>query len=108
MLRVALASLPRTLDEAYARILCGIDEQYREYAFKILQWLTYSFEPLTWEELAEIVAIDIANEPAFDPDSCLTGVSDILTICASLIAIDGAKAQQFDRDDTTSDNTASH
>lgn len=42
MLDKALESLPSTLNENYARILCNIDENYRELALKALQWLVYS------------------------------------------------------------------
>ena len=61
MLRKALGSLPKTLDNTYARILERIDEDYRQYAMTILQWLVYSARPLQIEELAEVVAVDLQS-----------------------------------------------
>lgn len=87
-LRKALASLPKTLDETYARILCSIDEDHYKYAFKILQWLTYSLRPLELEEVAETVAIDVEGSPRFDPENRLPEPLEIVTICASLISLD--------------------
>ena len=87
-LRQALASLPKTLDDTYARILANIDRQhshcYREI-LKILQWLTFSAESLQLEELAEIVAIDINETPRFDPERRCPEPRDILMICSSLV-----------------------
>ena len=98
MLREALISLPRT-----ARILCRLDEDYSGYAFKILQWLAYSFSPLTWKQLAEIVAIDATGDLGLDPDSRLTEMLNTLTICASLITVDDIEASQVEHSDVVSD-----
>ncbi|KAF7506336.1 hypothetical protein GJ744_011909 [Endocarpon pusillum] len=87
-LRKALASLPKTLDDTYARILCNIDEDHRRYALKILQWLTYSVRPLRLEEVAEVIAIDVEESPRFDPEKRLPEPRDILTICSSLISLE--------------------
>jgi ankyrin repeat protein len=84
-LRKALKSLPKTLDDTYARILCDIDEEYSQDAFKILQWLAYSARPLQIEEVAEVIAVDIKDDPRFDPGNRLREPRDILTICSSLV-----------------------
>ena len=89
-LRHALASLPKTLDDTYARILCNIDKKYSHYnkhVLKILQWLTFSTRPLRLEELAEVFAIDINETPRFDPGRRLPEPGDILTLCSSLITL---------------------
>ncbi|KAH6662712.1 ankyrin repeat-containing domain protein [Halenospora varia] len=83
-LRKALKSLPKTLDETYARILDSIDEQYSQDAFQVLQWLVYSARPLRIEEVAEVVAIDI-KQSRFDPENRLLEPRDLLTICSSLV-----------------------
>jgi ankyrin repeat protein len=83
-LRKALQSLPKTLDDTYARILCSIDEEYSQDAFTILQWLVYSARPLRIEEVAEVVAIDIDLQ-RFDAENRLRERRDILTICSSLV-----------------------
>jgi hypothetical protein len=86
-LRKSLASLPRTLDQTYDRILTAISEEYAEYAMRILQWLTFSARPLSVEEVAEVVAIDVARDPAFDCDEVLEDPLEALNICSSLVTI---------------------
>ena len=92
MLRESLASLPRTLDQTYDRILTAISEEHSEYAMRILQWLTFSARPLSVEEVAEVVAIDVARDPAFGRDEVLEDPSEVLDICSSLVTITTNKA----------------
>ncbi|KAI4941700.1 hypothetical protein J4E91_010574 [Alternaria rosae] len=87
MLRKSLATLPQTLDQTYDRILTAINEKDRMYTIRILQWLTFSARPLYLEEVAEVVAIDIVREPAFDPDEVLMDPLEALEICSSLVTI---------------------
>jgi len=84
-LQKALKSLPRTLDDTYARILCNIDEQHSADVFKILQWLVYSTRPMAIEEIAEVVAIDTEGDCRLDLENRLREPHDILTICSSLV-----------------------
>ena len=86
-LRKALETLPRTLNDTYARILCDIDEEYQQYALHILQWLAFSVRPLHLKEVAEVVAIDINDHPQFDPQRRLPDPEDVLEICSSLIIV---------------------
>ncbi len=86
-LRKALASLPRTLDETYERILCNIDEEHAEDALKVLQWLAFSARPLELQEVAEATAITLDDVPRFDPEDRLRQPTDILAICSSLISV---------------------
>ena len=88
MLRETLKSLPKTLDDTYARIIHEIDEACQGYALKALQWLTYSVRPLRWEELADALAIDVNDIPRFDSARRLTEPGDILAICSSLVSLD--------------------
>jgi hypothetical protein len=88
-LRKRLASLPKDLNETYARILTNIDEDYRRDALKILQWLTYSARPLRLEEVAEVVAVDVDESPRFDPEKRYLEPRDIWTTCSSLISLQG-------------------
>ncbi|KAH7074055.1 hypothetical protein FB567DRAFT_188329 [Paraphoma chrysanthemicola] len=91
MLRKSLATLPRTLDQTYERILSAISEDDCAYAIRILQWLTFSARPLTVEEVAEVVAIDVEREPAFDRDEVLADPLEALEICSSLVTITTVK-----------------
>jgi hypothetical protein len=54
---------------------------------RILQWLTFSARPLSVEEIAEVVAIDVARDPAFDRDEVLEDPLEALNICSSLVTI---------------------
>src|SRR5689334_8417854 len=87
MLRKALQSLPSTLDETYARILRNIDDAWSPSVARILEWLVFSATPLHLAEVAELVAIDINEDPPFDPSRRLPEPKDILTMCSSLITI---------------------
>ncbi|KAF2006879.1 hypothetical protein P154DRAFT_420933, partial [Amniculicola lignicola CBS 123094] len=81
----ALDSLPPDLDETYNRILGAIKGDDIIYAVRILRWLTFSLEPLSLLEVAEVVALDADRHPAFDRDEVLEDHSDILSICSSLV-----------------------
>lgn len=98
-----MKSLPKNLEDTYARILCGIDEKYSLDVFKMLQWLTFSARPLHLEELAEVVAIDANESPYFDTDRRLLDPRDILTMCGSLVTIGNEfseSSQESDNDET--------
>ena len=86
-LRKALASLPKTLDDTYERILCNIDQDHAEDALKVLQWLAFSARPLGIQEVAEATAITLNDSPLFDPEDRLRDHTDILAICSSLITV---------------------
>ena len=86
LLRQALRSLPKTLDETYASILIQITEGHVEDALRILSCLICAFGPLAIEEIAEIVAVVIDGEAYYDIDSRLREPSDVLTICSGLVS----------------------
>jgi len=86
-LRRSLATLPKTLDKTYERILCAISEADSRYAVTILQWVMFSFLPLSLDQVAEIAAIDVKNERIFDPDDVLEDPYDILSISPGLFTI---------------------
>ncbi|KAJ4330292.1 hypothetical protein N0V87_010137 [Didymella glomerata] len=92
MLRKSLATLPQTLDQTYDRILTAISEEDAEYAMRILQWLTFSARPLSVEEVAEVVAIDVTGNRAFDRDEVLEDPLEALNICSSLVTVTTNKA----------------
>ncbi|KFY29437.1 hypothetical protein V491_00029, partial [Pseudogymnoascus sp. VKM F-3775] len=86
-LQQALEALPTTLDETYERILCTISEADSEHAMRILRWLAFSSRPLLVEELAEVVAINVERETAFDRNEALEDPMDVLDICLSLVSV---------------------
>jgi len=87
VLRQKLGSLPSTLDETYSRILLSIEDQYKEDAHKILQWLAFSARPLSLDEVIEALAIDLdGNDNCyFNPNLKLIDSHAIFVICSSLI-----------------------
>jgi hypothetical protein len=97
MLRKSLATLPQTLDQTYDDILTAIPEEDCVYAVRILQWLTFSVRPLSVKEIAEVVAIDVARDPAFDRDEVLEGPLEALSICSSLVTIVTNEADERSR-----------
>jgi hypothetical protein len=94
MLRESLATLPETLDKTYDRILCAISRKDCKYAMRILQWLTFSARPLSVKEIAEVVAIDVARDPAFDRNEVLVDPLEAPDICSSLVTITTKKADR--------------
>ena len=61
---------------------------------RILKWLTFSARPLLIEEVAEVVAIDVARDPAFDRDEVLEDPLEALNICSSLVTISTIQAKE--------------
>jgi len=92
-LRKALRDLPDTLDGTYDRILCAINKENSQDALKILQWLVCSARPIRIDEIVDAIAVYSDSDPRFDPESRLPDPQDILTICSSLVTIDGVKVR---------------
>ncbi|RMZ81060.1 hypothetical protein DV738_g2376, partial [Chaetothyriales sp. CBS 135597] len=89
-LQKCLRTLPRTLDETYERMLCGIESS--EKAQQLLLLLCYSMRPLSVEEAIEALAVDIDDLECYDPESrCVGGADDLLDICPGLIEISPTK-----------------
>jgi hypothetical protein len=85
-----LKGLPPTLNETYSRILLAIEDDYKEYAHKILQWLVFSTRPLSLDEVIEALAIDLDSDdnPCYNPDLKIPDPRAVFTICSSLICED--------------------
>lgn len=84
-LQKALTSLPKTLDDTYARILCNIHDDHQGYVLKILQWLVYSIRPMKLVEIAEIIIVDVNENPRFDAERRFPQPRDIIMICSGLV-----------------------
>ena len=96
-MRKALSSLPSTLDETYDRILCAISKEDSEYAVCILRWLAFSARPLSVQEIAEVIAIDVERSPAFNREEVLEDPLDVLSICSSLVTVTTATRSTWNR-----------
>src|SRR5204863_8769282 len=59
---------------------------------KLLQWLVYRALRLTAKEYAEAFAVDIDDNPQFNPEKQFEDLQDTLLICPSLIDIDKAES----------------
>ncbi|RDW76076.1 hypothetical protein BP5796_06897 [Coleophoma crateriformis] len=86
----ALESLPRTLDETYARALEKIEgangnAALRDTTLRILQWLVYSEVPLRINEVAEICITKPDQDAIVDVEDRLFDLEDITTYCGSLV-----------------------
>lgn len=57
-IRLALNTLPPTLDATYKRILQNIGEMYTSEALTLLRWRTFSVTTLSPWKLAETVIVD--------------------------------------------------
>ncbi|KAL6714577.1 hypothetical protein ACLMJK_008002 [Lecanora helva] len=84
-LRKTLRSLPKSLDETYARMLEAIEEDYVEDVRRVLSCLIYSFHPLSIQEVADIVAISSSDETLYSVECRLSEPRDILRICSGFI-----------------------
>ncbi len=87
-MRETLRSLPKTLDETYDRILVGISEVDRVYTFRTLQWLVFSARPVTINEVAEAMVVNLdCDLPYVDRDRALRDPYDLLDICPGLVRL---------------------
>ncbi|KAI0435273.1 hypothetical protein F5Y09DRAFT_349521 [Xylaria sp. FL1042] len=84
--RNALANLPKTLDETYARIVANIPHRDRPIAARLLQFLCYSERPLTLEEAVDCIAVNISAQ-RFDPENRIPVPREISGYCSNLVAI---------------------
>lgn len=81
--RKALTSLPKTLDDTYARILRNISEEYRDDARRALTWIAFSKRPLLLREVAE--AAVFGGDAGFDEEDRFQNPADVLEVLGSLV-----------------------
>lgn len=87
-LRKALRSLPKDLDDTYARILQNIvNKGYGNQVATILQWLAYSVVPLSLNEIVDVLTVDMESDPLVDFERRLQDPQDLLEVCSSLVSI---------------------
>lgn len=82
-IRVALDTLPTSLDEFYDQTLTEIDEEHQYLASVALKWLAFSARPLTLWELAEATIIRAKKEPFFDPEDRFMDENTLLNMLPS-------------------------
>jgi hypothetical protein len=106
MLQKALKSLPKTLEETYTQILTNIDEKHQQYAIRILQFLTYSEQPLTIYKAVDLIVNKPNRSPPFDPKLQIPKPQEIMKICSSLVSL--ITQQSDDPVDTTMELQLAH
>ena len=82
-----LKDLPKGLDKIYDRIFDKIDEDHQADIRTFLQWLAFSKEPMTIEEIAATITVDFASEdgPVFNSKKRYDNPQDVLVRCSSLV-----------------------
>jgi ankyrin repeat protein len=88
MLEKLLVSLPRSLDETYERMLMNIPLDSMEYAQRILTLLCCAKAPLTISELIDSVAVELGDDPRFNPKRRLANEDEVQQVCPGLIEVD--------------------
>ena len=85
---LALKHLPRNLPETYSRILRRVVEKNRsELVRQIFQWAVIAKQPLSLDQLHEVLAIEPC-QPFSKPDRRLNDIYSIITWCESLVILD--------------------
>ena len=90
-IRKQLKNLPEGLDEVYDQILLGIDRRDCDYTKTFLLWLCFAVRPMSLEELAGTVAVDLTaeNGPQFESENQIQDISAILKMCTSFVIESG-------------------
>jgi ankyrin repeat protein len=82
--------MPPTLDECYMRILQGVNSRFQSEVVKALQWISLSFQPLSFREVNEACIIDLTESPVIKKENQFNG--DGITACLpSLVTRTGGK-----------------
>jgi hypothetical protein len=85
--RDVVASMPRSLDDTYERMLLNIPDIYARDAFRVFQWMVYSARPLMVEEISEILAFDPDQNPPLDAQRRLFDPKQLLSILSNLATL---------------------
>jgi hypothetical protein len=82
-----LESLPPDLNESYQQFFAKLHPHYYNIVLTIVQWLAFSKEPLTVDQICEAVAIVNGEEdshPKFQPGKMWNRLS-VEKVCADLV-----------------------
>lgn len=81
-------AFPKGLNATFARMLGGVDPEYRQVSASILKWITFSKRPLTINELADATAESVLR----NHDGAGTGVvADVVFILRPLLQVHEGK-----------------
>ncbi|THY22638.1 hypothetical protein D6D01_06249 [Aureobasidium pullulans] len=93
----ALRTLPKTLQEIYARTLTSLkDSDYSTEALFMLQYLVWSEVPTTLGAMLDAIAVRPHETPAFKEVNRIFEIQDLITLCSSLVTIIDIEVSRFD------------
>ncbi|KIW12092.1 hypothetical protein PV08_09366 [Exophiala spinifera] len=78
--------LPRAYEDSLRRIQSQ-PEEHRDLARKVLTCVTFSFEPLTMDQVRHAVAVDEETQD-IDPEYDLDDPDLVISVCAGLVTLD--------------------
>ena len=78
-----ISSIPKSVNEAYQKLIYRIDDNDKVLAFKIFSWVFHAKRPLYMDELREALAVEEGDKDIQPED--LTSSEDILECCHGLI-----------------------
>lgn len=81
-----LTSLPKSIDEAYAKLLNRLEGDDKRLAFKILSWIYYALRPLLMEELREALSVRLGQTRL--NSQALLARGDIIECCQGLVVLE--------------------
>jgi hypothetical protein len=84
-----LDQLPADLYGVYDRIVSRINKKKLTDVHKILQWLSFAFEPLNLDQIAQVVGV-IPDEEAglrFEPSRVYRDPKSVLLVCSSFVTL---------------------
>jgi hypothetical protein len=86
---VQLKNLPLDLSQSYQQFFAKLDPYHYDIVLTIMQWLAFSKEPLTIDQICEAVAIVKVEEdqhPKFQPGKKWNRLS-VERVCADLVTV---------------------
>jgi hypothetical protein len=107
-LQDALATLPKILDETYARILRGIPDEHKQNAIRILQFLTYSERPLKIKEAVDAIVVDTEGDQYFNLKYRMPDPREVSCYCSSLVVLVTAEGHSYDEGDKAAELQLAH
>lgn len=87
--RIALRTLPTTLNSTYEEALTRIQNQTeddRDLARKVLCWLSYTYRSMTLDEIRHALAVEVAD--AMLDQENLPDEDILVSVCAGLVTVD--------------------
>jgi hypothetical protein len=88
-LTTQLESLPPDLNQSYQQFFAKLDPHHHDIVLTILQWLSFSKEPLSIDQICEAVAIVKVGEdqhPQYQPGKKWNKLA-VIEVCADLITV---------------------